>query len=172
MVRARLMLQATACTLLLAVLALGSPTGRTFGPAPAAAATSSSNAECHGTIKVGTAVVPFSKASNTVVNTTTFTFRGTETDDENGTIIGPCSFSGTFGAGAGPGPGTFTATQTFCTSCATAPCAGLSGCKVCIGHPELKIQKTAGGSDLGGTQASFVSTSSGVNYICHSYPAP
>jgi len=36
MVRTRLMLLATACTLLLAVLALGSPTGtgRTFGPAP------------------------------------------------------------------------------------------------------------------------------------------
>jgi hypothetical protein len=168
------MLLVMAFCLVLAVLALGMPTGpaHTFGPLPAAAATPSSTAECHGTIKVGTATVPFSKVSSTTTNTTTFIFRGTETDDEGGTIIGPCSFTGTFGAGMGPGPGTFSATQTFCKSCTIGSCAGLAGCKVCTGHPELATQKTTGGSDLGGTQASFVSTSPGVNYICHSYPAP
>jgi len=170
----RKIISITASCLVLAVLALGMPTGpvRSFGPASAAAATTSNSAECHGTIKVGILSVPFSKFSSTITNTTTFSFRGTETDDEGGTVIGPCSFTGTFGAGTGPGVGTFSATQTFCKSCTTGACAGLAGCKVCTGHLELATQKTTGGSDLGGTQASFVSTSTGVNYICHSYRAP
>ena len=174
MVRARITLLATGCCLVLAVLGFGMPTGpgRTFGPASAAAATSLSTAQCNGTIKVGTAVVAFSKVSSTIANTTTFSFRGTETDVEGGTVVGPCSFSGTFGAGMGPNSGTFSTTQTFCTSCTVGVCAGLVGCKVCTGHPELATQKLTGATELGGTQASFVNTTTGNNYSCHSYPAP
>ncbi len=121
-------------------------------PAPATFASS-----CQGTIKLAGVGKPFSKTASTIVNLTTFSFVGTETDVEDGTPV-VFSFTGAFGAGPGPVPGgTFTTTQTACTSCATAPCSGISMCKALVGHAELATQHFTGVSEEGGTESSFES---------------
>src|SRR5260370_40238672 len=91
-----------------AVLMFGRPVTapQTFGPAPAAAASIVwAAAACSGTVKIGTANVPFVRVSDVkaTVSASGGTFVGNETDLE-GTGAKPfvCTASGRFGLGAGP----------------------------------------------------------------------
>ncbi len=146
MTRVRIIVSfATFCTAL-AVLMLGMPT---------AATAANYGSSCHGTIKVGGVAKPFTKASSTIVNTTLFSFVGTEEDVEDGVAV-TFSFTGQFGPGPGPVPsGTFTTTQNACTSCAIGICHGISGCKALVGHAELVKQTFEGVSKSAGATADF-----------------
>jgi len=135
------------CTAL-AVLMLGMPTATT-------AATANFGSSCRGVIKVGTIVKQFTKAASTMVNTTAFSFVGTEEDVEDGAAV-TFSFTGGFGPGPGPVPsGTFTTVQHACTSCATGLCHGISGCKALVGHAELATQTFEGVSKSAMASADF-----------------
>ena len=175
----RIVLPVVAFCALLAVLMFGRPMAPpNFGPAQAIAATptptpkpATFSSSCQGTLKG----LPFSKVASTLVNTTTFSFNGTETDVENGTPV-VFSFTGTFGAGPGPVPGaTFTTTQTACTSCATSPCSGISGCTPLVGHAELATQHFSGVTEEAMTEASFESNETVLKdrtVVCRSSKAP
>ncbi len=183
MARVRIVLPLVVFSSLLAVLMFGRPMPPpNFGPAHALAATPSPSpkptpapatfsSSCQGTLKG----MPFSKVATTIVNTTTFSFVGTETDIENGTPVA-FSFTGTFGAGPGPVPGaTFTTTQTACTSCLTGTCHGISGCLPLSGHAELATQHFTGATEEGATEATFESNETVAKdrtIVCRSSKAP
>ncbi len=154
-----------------------------MGPAPALAATptptpkpATFSSSCQGTITIAGVAKPFTKVATTLVNLTTFAFRGTESDVENGTPVAPFSFTGTFGPGPGPVPGaTFTTTQTACTSCATSACSGIPGCKPLVGHAELAVQHFTGVTEEVMTEASFESNETvkkDRTILCRSSKAP
>jgi len=148
MKRVRIIVPLAAFCTALAVLMLGMPTAAT-------AASANYGSSCRGVIKVGTIVKQFTKAASTIVNTTAFTFVGTEEDVEDGATV-TFSFTGGFGPGPGPVPGgTFTTVQHACTSCAVGTCHGISGCKPLVGHAELATQTFEGVSKSAMALADF-----------------
>jgi hypothetical protein len=148
MKRVRIIVPLAAFCTALAVLMLGMPTAAT-------AASANYGSSCHGTIKVGGVAKPFTKAASTIVNTTAFTFVGTEQDVEDGATV-TFSFTGGFGPGPGPVPGgTFTTVQHACTSCAVGTCHGISGCKPLVAHAELATQTFEGVSKSAMASADF-----------------
>ena len=152
------LLTLSASVAIVALLTFDRPAAPKFGPvlAIAATATPSFATACHGTIKIGTVTKDISKVATLYLTTALGTFSGNETVVEGGTPIGPCSFTGSFGLGAGPGS-TFTTSQTYCTTCAAAPCKSIPGCKVCTGHPELASQNFTGNTVEKATEANFQS---------------
>jgi len=163
-----------------AVLTFGRPTTppRTFGPAPAAAATIIwSVVACDGTIKNAAGmVVPFAKSGQAKTTISLFggTFVGTETDVEGGAPVS-FSFSGSFSLGAGPGfTTTISSIQKACTSCSTGPCLGLPLCKVLpAGHPELATQAFQADVATNGNavMVSDQTVSKNMTARCDSYPS-
>ena len=180
MTRVRIVVPLVAFCTVLAVLMLGRPT--TFptnvGPVPASAATPLilfDASACQGTVKVGSVFETFASAGQIKANETVFTFQGTETDTENGSPV-TFSFSGTYGPGPGPGATTtFTANQTACTSCTSGPCAGLAGCKVLAGHPELAKRVSVGVVETSGNAVFVYEPAKGgspaLTAACNSYPS-